>query len=167
MPPPGSLAVKGGAVISLPDIRWGRCDIKSTALLAAVLGKQQAKDVGAVEAWLVDRDGFVTEGTSSNAWIITKDGTIRTRPPSTAILSGITRQAVLNLCRGEGLTLVEEPFTVAEAQDAQEAMTTSSTALVVPVTAIDGVPVGDGAPGPLVRKLREVYIEAARNGGVA
>ena len=148
----------GIAVITIPDIRWQRCDIKSVSLLPNVLGKQQAREAGAYEAWQVDRDGRVTEGTSTNAWIVTDDGAVVTRAADTAILNGVTRLAVLDILRREGFRLDERPFTVAEAKAAREAFLTSTTADLLPVVRIDGEPVGDGKPGPLSRKLREAYL---------
>lgn len=150
-------ARRGVAAISQPDIRWGRCDIKTVGLLAAALAKQAAKESGAYEAWLVDRDGFVTEGSSSNAWIVTADGALVTRPLGHAILGGITRSAVFELARQEGLRLEERPFTLAEALAAREAFVTSTSSYVMPVTSIDGKPVGNGGPGLVAGRLRAVY----------
>jgi D-alanine transaminase len=146
-------------VITIPDIRWQRCDIKSVALTANVLGKQQAREAGVYEAWQVDRDGFVTEGTSTNAWIVTNDGAVVTRQADAAILNGVTRLAVFDIIRREGGRLVERPFTVAEAKAAREAFLTSTTAELLPVVRIDGDPVGGGVPGPLSRRLREFYLQ--------
>ena len=157
-PPDPRLARDGIAVITIADIRWQRCDIKSVALVANVLGKQQAREAGAFEAWQVERDGHVTEGTSTNAWIVTGDGTVVTRAADTAILSGVTRLAVLDIIRREGYRLVERPFTVAEAKAAREAFLTSTTSDVMPVVRIDGMPVGEGRPGPLAQKLRAAYL---------
>jgi D-alanine transaminase len=148
----------GIAVITIPDIRWHRCDIKSVALVANVLGKQQAREAGAYEAWQVDRDGQVTEGTSTNAWIVTADGTVLTRAADHAILNGVTRAAILDIIHREGYRLVERPFSVAEAKAAREAFLTSTTADLLPVVRIDGDPVANGKPGPLSRKLRETYL---------
>jgi D-alanine transaminase len=159
--PDPRLARDGVAVITIPDIRWQRCDIKSVALVANVLGKQQAKEKGAYEAWQVDRDGKITEGTSTNAWIVTADGTVVTRAADTAILNGVTRLAVLDIIHREGLRLVERPFTVAEAKAAREAFLTSTTADLLPVVRIDGAPVGEGRPGPLALKLRAAYFAHA------
>jgi D-alanine transaminase len=147
-------------VITIPDIRWQRCDIKSVALVANVLGKQQAREAGAYEAWQV-RDGLVTEGTSTNAWIVTGDGTVVTRAPDNAILNGVTRLAVFDIIAGEGYRLVERPFTVEEAKAAREAFLTSTTADLLPVVRIDGAAVADGKPGPLSRKLRAAYLAHA------
>lgn len=155
------LAENGISVITIPDIRWQRCDIKSVALTANVLGKQQAREAGAYEAWQVDRDGLVTEGTSTNAWIVSPDGAVVTRQADAAILNGVTRLAVFDIIRREGGRLLERPFTVAEAKAAREAFLTSTTAELLPVVRIDGDPVGDGVPGPLSRRLREYYQQHA------
>lgn len=152
----------GVSVVTLPDIRWQRCDIKSVALLPNVLAKQAAREVGAYEAWQVDRDGFVTEGASSNAWIVTEAGEIVTRQASPAILNGITRLAAKRLAAEVQLKIVERPFTVAEALKAREAFITSTTALVMPVVRIDGKPVGDGRPGVVATRLRERYLDFVR-----
>jgi D-alanine transaminase len=159
-PPDPRLGDDGIAVITVPDIRWQRCDIKSTALVANVLGKQQAREQGAYEAWQV-RDGQVTEGTSTNAWIVTPEGDVVTRAPDSAILNGVTRLVVLDIIAREGYRLVERPFTVAEAKAAREAFLTSTTADLLPVVRIDGAPVGEGKPGPLARKLRAAYFAHA------
>ena len=148
-------------MITVPDIRWERCDIKSIALLPNVLGKQQARESGAYEAWQVDGDGMVTEGTSTNAWIVTADDAVMTRAADHAILNGVTRAAILDIIRREGYRLVERPFSVAEAKAAREAFLTSTTADLLPVVRIDGAPVADGKPGPLSRKLREAYFDHA------
>ncbi len=156
-----SAAKTGISVISQPDIRWLRRDIKTVQLLAAALAKQAAKDAGAGDAWLVE-DGFVTEGSSNNAYIVTKQGTIVTRQLSNDILPGITRASVLRLAREAQMRVEERPFTIEEAQDAAEAFYTSASSFVMPVVRIDGVEIGDGAPGPVATRLREIYIEAAR-----
>jgi D-alanine transaminase len=150
-------AAKGVPAITRPDIRWGRCDIKTVGLLPAALAKQAAKEAGAYEAWLVDTEGFVTEGSSSNAWIVTKDNVLVTRAPSTDILSGITRSAVLELARREGLTVEFRAFTVAEAQAAKEAFVSSATSYVIPVVTLDGKPIGNGGPGVVASRLRGLY----------
>ena len=160
-PPDPRLSHAGIAVITIPDIRWQRCDIKSVALVANVLGKQQAREAGAYEAWQVDRDGYVTEGTSTNAWIVTEDGAVVTRAADHSILNGVTRLAVFDIIHREGYRLVERPFTVAEAKAAREAFLTSTTADLLPVVLLDGAPVADGKPGPLSRKLREAYFAHA------
>lgn len=151
----------GIAVITIPDIRWQRCDIKSVALVPNVLGKQQAREAGAYEAWQIDREGHVTEGTSTNAWIVTQDGAVVTRAADNAILNGVTRAAVLDIIGREGYRFVERPFSVAEAKVAREAFLTSTTADLLAVVRIDGDPVADGKPGPLSRKLREAYLSHA------
>jgi D-alanine transaminase len=159
-PEPEAWAREGVRVITQPEIRWARCDIKSTALLPNVLAKQMARESGAFEAWFVDRDGMVTEGSSTNAWIVDESGQLITRPPSDAILNGVTRQAVVDLARGEQLRLVERPFSLDEARAAREAFLTSTTANVMPVTMIDGHKVGQGGVGEFTRKLRQRYVEA-------
>ena len=151
------LAAEGIAVVTVPDIRWQRVDIKSVALLPNVLAKQQAREQGAREAWLVDSDGRVTEGASSNAWIVTRDGILVTRPLSGDILPGITRSVVLDLIARQGLRFEERPFTVEEAYAAREAFVTSASQLVMPVVSIDGRPVGNGGPGLVASALRGDY----------
>ncbi|MCB1539609.1 MAG: D-amino-acid transaminase [Rhodoblastus sp.] len=153
-------AETGVAAISVPDLRWVRRDIKSIALLAQLLAKQAARKAGAAEAFMVD-DGFVTEGASSTAFIVTKADEIVTRPLSNALLPGCTRQAILALARERGMKLVERAFTVEEAFGAAECFFTSATAFVMPVVALDGRTIGEGRPGPATRRLRELYIEAA------
>jgi len=160
-------AVTGVDVITIPDIRWTRRDIKSVSLLPNVLGKQQASEAGAYEAWMIDGDGNVTEGTSSNAWIVSKDGDLITRNPSQAILNGITRLAVLELARSEGVSFVERPFNVAEAKEAREAFVTSTTSLVKPVVRIDGDPVGNGGVGILTAKILSFYSQHMKAQGTA
>jgi D-alanine transaminase len=152
------IADDGIAVITISDIRWQRCDIKSVAPLPNVLGKQVAKEAGAFEAWQVDREGYATEGTSTNAWIVTADHKVVTRQADNAILNGITRLDVLDIIRREGYGFVERPFTVAEAKAASEAFLTSTTVDLMPVVRIDGDPVASGTPGPFSRKLREAYL---------
>ncbi|WP_374274061.1 D-amino-acid transaminase [Brevundimonas sp.] len=156
-------ARKGVAVVTHPDIRWGRCDIKSVGLLANVLAKQAAKERGAHEAWMVDEMGLVTEGSSTNAWIIDKDGKLRTRDTQANILRGITRAAVMALVAEQGLELDERPFSVEDAKQAREAFITSASAYVTPVVSIDGATIGDGKPGPIALRLRELYLEKARD----
>lgn len=151
----------GIAVITIPDIRWQRCDIKSIALIPNVLGKQQARESGVFEAWQVDGGGRITEGTSTNAWIVTDDATVITRAADHAILNGVTRLAVLDIIAREGCRLAERPFTIEEAKAAREAFLTSTTSDVLPVVRIDGTPVGDGKPGSLSRKLRAAYLKHA------
>ena len=151
----------GIAVISVPDQRWARCDIKSVGLLANVLAKQQAREAGAYEAWQIDRDGFVTEGSSTNAWIVTRDNELVTRPATNDILRGITRETLLRVARKRGLKVVERRFTVEEAQNAKEAFITSASSYVLPVVRVDDRPVGNGARGELTLELVEGYIENA------
>jgi D-alanine transaminase len=158
-PPSPETVAAGVRVITIPDLRWTRCDIKSVSLLPNVLGKQRARDAGAYEAWQVDRDGNITEGTSTNVWIVTEVGEVVTRQASEAILNGITRLAVIKVMEEHQLRLVERPFSVAEAKRAREAFITSTTAFVLPVVRIDDTVVGDGKPGPLTRRLREFYVE--------
>jgi D-alanine transaminase len=155
-------AKTGIAVRTIADPRWARRDIKSIMLLGQVLAKREAAAAGAQEAWLVDDDGFVTEGASSSALIVTANGTLVTRPNSRAILPGCTRKAVLMIAERDGVKVEERLFTVAEALAAREAILTSASNFVLPVVTIDGQPIGDGKPGPITRRLRELYIEAAR-----
>jgi D-alanine transaminase len=162
--PNPKLGEEGVAVITIPDIRWQRCDIKSVALVANVLGKQQAREAGAYEAWQVDPLGRITEGTSTNAWIVTGDNLVVTRFIDTAILNGVTRQALIEIIRREGYEFVERTFTVAEAKYGREAFLTSTTSDVLPVVSIDGDMVADGKPGPLSRKLRAAYHAHATGG---
>lgn len=154
-------AAAGIAIKSMPDIRWGRCDIKTVMLLPAAMAKQAARAEGAREAWFVDAQGFVTEGASSNAWIVDKDGRLITRQIGNDILRGITRTTLVDLLRRERIELVERPFTIAEAQGAREAFITSATNTVMPVTSIDGKPIGNGAPGLLTLRLRSEFHSAA------
>ncbi len=153
-------AETGIAVVTVPDLRWERRDIKSISLLAQVLAKQAAKEAGAQEAWLVE-DGFVTEGGSSSAFIVTKSGSIVVRPLSHAILPGITRKSLLRLSKEGGIALEERRFTVEEAYEAAEAFLTSASNFVLPVVSIDGRPVASGKPGPITRRLRELYLQMA------
>jgi D-alanine transaminase len=155
-------AEKGGAVITTPDIRWGRCDIKTVGLLPNAMAKTAARRAGAIEAWLVDKDGLVTEGSSTNAWIVDENGVLRTRDIGANILRGVTRASLLELARSLQLAVEERPFTVDEAKRAREAFFTAASAFVTPVTAIDGKPVGDGQPGPVALRLRALYMEKAR-----
>ena len=151
------MAAVGIAVITLADNRWARPDIKSVSLLPNVLAKQAARDAGAREAWFVDARGFVTEGASSNAWIVTAEGEVVTRPADSSILGGISRAVVLDAMAARGLPFTERPFTVAEAKVAREAFITAASQIVQPVTSIDGMPVGDGRPGPLALTLRREF----------
>jgi D-alanine transaminase len=160
-----SSAKTGIGVITVPDIRWERRDIKSVALLAQVLAKQAAAEAGAGEAWMIE-DGKVTEGGSSSAFILTKDDVLVTRQNSSAILPGCTRKAVVALAEERQLRVEERPFTIAEALAAKEAFITSASSFVQPVVSIDGKPVANGKPGPMARRLREIYIDFARATGV-
>ncbi len=150
-------AVKAGKVITMPDLRWKRCDIKTVQLLAGVLAKTEAAKQGAVEAWLVDDNGNVTEGSASNAWIVTVDDQLITRHTDHAILGGITRQTLLKLAQEHGLEYVERPFSLEEAKSAREAFTSSSTVMIRPITQIDGDTIGDGEIGPFSRKAIALY----------
>lgn len=156
--PSAQLLEQGARVITIPDIRWDRCDIKSIALLASVLGKQEAHERGAFEAWMVDKDGMVTEGTSTNSWIVTPDKRVITRQLGAAILAGITRGSLLQRIEADGYVFEQRPFSVQEAKSAAEAFLTSSTSLVLAVTQIDDIRIGDGRPGPLTRRLRELFL---------
>ena len=154
-------AEAGVGVITTPENRWGRCDIKTVGLLPNVLAKQAAKERGAAEAWFIDDMGLVTEGASSNAWILDKDGVLRTRDTQANILRGVTRKTLLEVIAAAGLKIEERPFTPDEAREAKEAFITGAGTLVTPVVAIDGQPVGDGRPGPVASRLRALYIERA------
>jgi D-alanine transaminase len=158
-------AATGVKVITIPDLRWKRRDIKSTSMLAQAMGKQEAKMKGAYEAWMVE-DGCVTEGTSSSAFILDEAGMVRTQPLGRHILPGVTRRAVLRLAASAGVSLEERPYTVAEALRAREAFITAASAFVLPVVEIDGVIIGDGRPGPVARAFRDLYIEEARRSAV-
>ncbi len=162
---PEAAADDGGvAVVSMPDGRWGRCDVKSVSLLPNVLAKQAAREQGAYEAWFVDAEGRVTEGSSTNAWIVDDAGRVVTRDLESNILGGITRQRVIGLAREAGLEVAERAFTLAEAQAAPEAFLTSTTSFVRGIVSIDGHTVGSGAPGPATVRLRELYLDYCRNG---
>jgi D-alanine transaminase len=149
----------GVGVVTLPDQRWARCDIKSVALLPNLLAKQQAAEAGCREAWLLDAHGRITEGASSNAWIVDRDGRLITPPLSPAILGGVTRSVVLELAREAGLEVVLRHFSLEEARAAREAFLTSTTSLVLPVTSIDGQPVANGKPGSITRSLLATYLQ--------
>ncbi len=152
----------GLKIVTAPDERWTRCDIKSTSLLANVLAKTAARRVGTYEAWLVDRDGFVTEGSSTTAWIVDKQGRLITRNRSQAILPGVTRKVILEVAAEAQIPVVERPFTPAEAVDAAEAFITAATIGVFPVVAVDGQAIGDGKPGAFARRVHELYRRSAR-----
>lgn len=151
--------VEGVRVITLPDIRWRRRDIKSVSLLANVLAKQAAAQDGAFEAWQVDEDGMVTEGSQSNAWMVEADGAVVTRPPSHDILTGITRTRLIDLARKDGITVIERAFTPQEAAGAREAFLTSTSSFVVPVVQIDEAVVANGRPGAVTERLRGLYLD--------
>jgi D-alanine transaminase len=155
-------AAKGAKVVTTPENRWGRCDIKTVGLLPNALAKQKAREAGAVEAWFVDELGFVTEGASSNAWIVDGDGRLRTRDTNANILRGVTRHTLLDLIAEQGLEVDERPFTPDEARAASEAFITGAGSIVLPIIAVDGKPVGNGVPGPVAIRLRNLYIERAR-----
>ena len=159
-------ARKGVAVLTQPDIRWGRCDIKTVGLLANVLAKQAAREAGAYEAWMVDEMGLVTEGSSTNAWIVDENGKLRTRDTQANILKGITRTALMALIEQEKLELDERPFSVDEAKRAREAFFTAAGAFVMPAVSIDGTTIGDGKPGPVATRLRTLYLEQARRDAI-
>ena len=154
----------GLKVISIPDVRWGRRDIKTVQLLYPSMGKMMAKAAGCDDAWLVE-DGAVTEGTSNNAYIV-KGGRIITRHLSTDILHGITRAAVLRFAREAQMEVEERPFTIDEAQGADEAFITSASTFVMPVVEVDGAQIGDGKPGPVARRLREIYLDESRKAAI-
>lgn len=153
---------KGIKVITHPDLRWKRPDIKTTGLLASVLARQTAIEQGAEEAWLYNEDKFITEGAASNAWIVTKQNELITHPANQSILKGITREGVIHLTKELDLTYIERPFTIEEAKDAKEAFITAATNLVMPVTQIDEKSVYDGKSGPISLKLREIFHEFAQ-----
>jgi D-alanine transaminase len=157
------IAADGIAVITVPENRWPRVDIKAVALLPNVLAKQAAREAGAKEAWFVDAAGCVTEGSSTNAWIVTRDGKLVTRHTDHAILRGITRTVLLDAVKDQGLSLEERPFSVEEAYAAREAFVTSASQIVMPVVQIDGRPVGNGAPGLLASALRRDFHKYAES----
>ena len=159
-------AVAGVKVITLPDIRWGRCDIKTIGLLPNVLARQAAKTQGAYEAWLVDGQGLITEGAASNAWILDADGVLRTRDLGANILRGVTRRSLADLAREAGLTVEERAFTVAEAKGAREAFLTGAGSLVMPVVRIDEQDIADGRPGAVAKRLRALYIQHGRKSAI-
>jgi D-alanine transaminase len=162
--PPAQVVAKGASAISMRDLRWKRCDIKTISLIGNVMAKQAARDKGAFEALMVDDDGRVTEGSSTNVWIVTAKGVLVTRPASEAILDGITRRAVIALARAAGLRFEERAFTLREARAAREMFLTSTTAFVVPMVKLDGKPLGNGKPGQFTRQLLadyQAYVAAA------
>ncbi|HVV32822.1 MAG TPA: D-amino-acid transaminase [Vitreimonas sp.] len=153
-------AASGIKVISVTEQRWARCDIKSVNLLPNVLARQRAKEAGAFEAWFVDSDGFVTEGTSSNAFIVDAGGRLRTAKLSNHILHGVTRAALIDIARERQMPVVEEPFTLEEAKSAREAFISAASNPAVAVVSLDGVQIGDGKPGPVATALRAAYLGA-------
>jgi D-alanine transaminase len=157
--PPSMPDDAGVSVVTVPDIRWARRDIKSIGLLAQVLAKQAAAEAGAFEAWMVGPDGFVTEGSSSNAWIVTKDGVLVTRQADHMILHGITGNSIERLAAEAGIRVERRPFTLAEAHEAREAFLTSATTFCIAITEIDGRPIANGHPGELSRSLRQSYFD--------
>lgn len=159
-------AKKGVAVLTQPDVRWGRCDIKTVGLLPNILAKQAAREAGAYEAWMVDEMGLVTEGSSTNAWIVDENGKLRTRDTQANILKGCTRTTLLEIIAEEGVELDERPFSVEEAKRAKEAFFTAAGAFVTPAVSIDGTKIGDGKPGPITTRLRAAYLERARRDAV-
>ncbi|MDB5440260.1 MAG: D-amino acid aminotransferase [Caulobacteraceae bacterium] len=156
-------AAKGISVITTPENRWGRCDIKTVGLLPNALARQAAKEQGAGEAWFVDADGLVTEGAASNAWILTRDNVLVTRDTGANILRGVTRSTLIEVIRESNFRIEERPFTVSEALNAKEAFITGAGALVTPVHHIDGKPVGEGTPGELALRLRADYVSRVRS----
>ena len=163
-PKPVELA-EGVGVVTMPDQRWKRCDIKSVSLLANVLARQQGAEAGCREVWLYDSEGRVTEGSGSNAYVVDAAGRIRTRPLGPEILGGVTREVVLELAHAEGLGVVERPFTVTEALEAREAFLTSTSSMVLPVTSIDGRTIANGRPGLVTTRLMERYRDHLRKAG--
>ncbi len=148
---------EGVSVVTAPDQRWARCDIKTTQLLPNLLAKTAARRAGAYEVWMLDDDGFVTEGASSTAWIVDAEGRLITRDLSTAILPGVTRRVLLELAVAAQIPVIERRFRPQEAQAAREAFLTAASAAAIPIVAIDGKPVGNGKPGPVARRLAELY----------
>ncbi|CAN5396162.1 D-amino-acid transaminase [soil metagenome] len=161
-----ALAAKGAAGVTRPDIRWGRCDIKTVGLLPNVLAKQAAREAGAYECLMYDEMGLVTEGSSTNAWIVDENGKLRTRDTQASILRGVTRTMLLTMIAEEGVELDERPFSVEEAKLAREVFVTASSTFVMPLVSLDGVKIGDGKPGPVATRLRERYIAETRRDAV-
>jgi D-alanine transaminase len=166
-PVPARYLDQGVGVITLPDLRWKRCDIKTIGLLANVLGKQRAAEEGAYEAWQIDPEGNVTEGTSTNAWIVTEDRKIVTRPLGHEILPGVTRRALLELLQASDFTLEERSFALSEALAASEAFLTSSSVYLLPITSIDGKKIASGMPGDFSKRLRQLYLDHAERQATA
>lgn len=161
-----AMAAKGAAGVTRPDIRWGRCDIKTVGLLPNVLAKQAARERGAYECLMYDEMGLITEGASTNAWIVDEGGRLRTRDTQANILRGVTREAILKLIEAEDIELDERPFSVEEAKRAREVFVTAASSFVMPLVSLDGVKIGDGKPGPIATRLREVYLDQARRDAV-
>lgn len=157
--PSETVVQKGVSVITIPEMRWSRCDIKSISLLPNILAKQEAIDNGAYESWFLDANGFVTEGTCTNAWIVNEKGCIQTRPTNENILSGITRKTIIDIAKDLNIPFVEKPFNAHDAEHAQEAFITSATNYVMPVTTINKKPIGKGVAGPISMQLRHAYLE--------
>ena len=155
-------AAKGVKVITVPETRWARCDIKTVGLLPNALAKQAAREAGAYEAWFVDEKGHVTEGASTNAWIIDAEGRLRTRDTGANILRGVTRKTLISLAEQLQIQVLEQPFTVEEARAASEAFITAASTFVMPVVAIDEAVIGTGLPGPVATRLRSLYLQSAR-----
>lgn len=156
----------GVAVITVPENRWGRCDIKTVNLLPNVLAKQAAKTAGAYEAWFVDELGLITEGASTSAWIVDADGVLRTRDIQANILRGVTRNSLLQVAAEHNLQVAEGPFSLEDVRKAREAFITGASTFVTPVVRIDGAPVNGGEPGPVAKRLRQLYIARARQDAV-
>jgi D-alanine transaminase len=154
---------QGVAAITQPDQRWARCDIKSTSLLPNILAKTVARKAGAFEAWLVDDDGFVTEGAATSAWIVDKDGKLTTRNLSNAILPGVTRRVIFEAAQQAQIAIVERKFTVAEALAAKEAFISAATLGATAIVSLDGHKIGDGKPGPVTRRIQELYRNLAES----
>jgi D-alanine transaminase len=166
--PPDAVAEKGVKVLALPDIRWGRCDIKTVGLLGNVLARQKAVEAGAFETLLFQPDGTVTEASASNAWIVSAAGSIVTHPLNSAILGGVTRATVIGIARAAGYAVEERPFSLEEAKEAREVFLTGTTTFVMPVTEIDGTVIANGAPGTAALDLRrryQGYVESCTTGG--
>ncbi|WGM47747.1 D-alanine aminotransferase [Brevundimonas sp. NIBR10] len=161
-----ALAAKGAAGVTRPDIRWGRCDIKTVGLLPNVLAKQAAREAGAYECLMYDEMGLITEGSSTNAWIVDENGKLRTRDTQANILRGVTRTQLLAMIAEEGVELDERPFSVEEAKRAREVFVTASSTFVMPLVSLDGTKIGDGKPGPIATRLRERYVADARRDAV-
>jgi len=155
------LAEEGASVITVPDNRWDRVDIKTVSLLPNAIARQKAKEAGANEAWFIDADGFVTEGAATTAWIVTKEGTLVTRPDGTGILPGSTRRTAAAVANKQGLTVEERKFTVEEALGAREVFMTAASTVVMPIVEIDGKPIANGRPGSIATALRAAFHDVA------